>query len=331
MKLLVAIMIIVASVAHADPAAMSGAFSDGANFGSANNATTKSGVANGAGQGSVPHATPTSRESSYFGSPGLGTPAAARINACQSAAPNSASYDDQACNAVTFTQNNPTVRPQFTLHPSDPLFVNSKTILNDPAAIAGNIAGTYSGCATQTVTTPDVFQTQTCNEYHTLQQNTCSTTLTVSVIDNGLNCAYGSYLTANPRIMFIRPYVFVGAICADDIRFMWIYGYSECNGTNASIFVPTVVPSPDFQRQIVNLSCGGQYYLEGSCLAGNCSYTVGIPDAIFICDAYGSDGCDVGHVADYPLAGFTYQRPIHNFAISDAWDNQCTALEARLP
>ena len=331
MKRLFALLLIVAGTAHADPAAVSGAFSDGVNFGRAKNATTKSGITSGAAQANVPHATSTSPESSYFGAPGLGTPAAARINACASVTPNSGLYDDQACNAVNFSQTNPAARGQFTLHPTDPLFVNTKTILNDPAAIAGNIAGTYSGCTTQTVKTPDVFQTQVCNEYHTLQQNTCNKTLTVSVVDNGLNCSYGAYLTANPRIMLIRPFVFVGAICADDIRFMWIYGYSECNGSNAAIPVPTVVPSADYQRLIVNLGCGGQYYLVGSCPGGSCSYVVGIPNGNFVCDQYCEEGCCAGHVEDYPLASFTYQRPTHTFTITDAWDNQCAALEARLP
>lgn len=331
MKRFFALLLVVSAAAHADPAGMSGAFTQGANFGKAKNAATKSGITTGAAQANVPHPASSSPASGYFGSPGLGTPAAATINVCASASLDPGSYNDQACKAVNFSQTNPAARPQFTLHPTDPLFANTRTILNDPAAVAGNIAGTYSGCTTQTVKTPDVFQTQVCNEYRTLEETTCNKTLTVKVVDNGLNCSYGAYLTANPRIALIRPFVFVGAICADDIRFMWIYGFSECNGSNAAISVPTIVPSPDYQRLIVNLGCGGQYYLEGSCPGGNCSYQVGIPNGSFVCDEYCDDGCCAGHVADYPMANFTYRRPTHTFSITDAWDNQCAALEARLP
>jgi hypothetical protein len=63
----------------------------------------------------------------------------------------------------TFSQTNPGVHPQFNLQPSDPIFTNTRAILNDPNAIAGNITGTYSGCTTQTTTSPDVYQSQYCN------------------------------------------------------------------------------------------------------------------------------------------------------------------------
>lgn len=325
-------LLLLASIAHAaEAASMADAFIQGTTFGRSNNSATEINIRSGAAQATVPHASPSAPAASYFGTAGLGAPASATIDACAATSLNPNAYDDQACRAMNFTQTNPTIRPSFTIHPTDPLMARSRTILNDPAAIAGNIAGTYSGCTTQTLKSPDIYETQVCNEYRTLEHYTCQKILTVSVVDNGLECSYGAYLTANPRIVFIRPYVFVGAVCAEDIKFMWIYGYAECNGTDASIFVPTIVPSADPQRLLVNLSCGGQYYLEGSCPGGNCSYTVGIPDGSFICDEPCEDGCCSGHTADYPLAGFAYRRPVHSFTITDTWVNQCTALEARLP
>src|SRR6185295_2113066 len=97
------------------------------------------------------------------------------------------------------------------------------------------------------------------------------------------------------------------------IRFMWTYGFSECNGTDASIYVSTVVPSPEFQRQIVNLGCGGTYYLQG-----DCAYAVGIPA--------GPRGR--GSIpADIPLASFSFQQPVRTYTFTDNWINQCSALE----
>ena len=327
----VTLLLLALIAVHVEAASMADAFTDGANFGRSNNAATQSNIKSGAAQATLPHPSASAPAASYFGAPGLGTPASATIDACAAASLNPSAYDDQACQAVKFSQTNPGVRPSFTLHPTDPLFARSRSVLNDPAAIAGNIAGTYSGCTTQTLKSPDIYETRICNEYRTLEHYTCNKILTVNVVDNGINCSYGAYLTPNPRIMFIRPYVFVGAVCAEDIKFMWIYGFAECNGTDASIFVPTIVPSADPQRLIVDLSCGGQFYLEGSCPDGNCAYTVGIPEASFICDEVCGDDCCSGHMGDKPLAGFAYRRPMHTYTITDSWVNQCTALEARLP
>ena len=317
--------------ATASAASLTDAFNEGARFGQSRNTATRSGITSGAGQASVPYAQPNVPEASYFGSGGLSAPASARVTECSNGNVISDSMANEACKAITFSHTNPSVRPQFTLRPSDPLFVNARTIHNDPAAIAGNIAGTYSACSVLTVRTPDIFQNQLCNEYRTVEHYTCTKTLTVNVADNGLNCSEGTYVTPDPRIAFIRPFVFVGATCSEDIRFKWVYGFSECNGSSNALTVSTIVPSPDAQRMIVNLDCGGQYYLEGSCPNGSCAYSVGVPDGSSVCDDYcGGDICCANHNVDYPLASFAWQRPAHTFSVLDAWDNQCAALEAKL-
>ena len=341
---LLLVALLLSGAAHADPASMSDAFSQGATFGTSNNTAIQSNIKSGAAQNALPSATANVPQASYFGSGGLSTPAASRINACAAGALNPNAYSDQACQAVNFSQTNPTVHPQFNLQPSDPIFANTKAILNDPAAIAGNITGTYSGCTTQAVKSPDIFQNQICNSYRALEQPTCSKTLTVTVMDNGLNCSHGAYVTPNPRIVLIRPFVFVGAICAEDIRFQWIWGYSECNGTNAPQFRTTIMPSDVWQVVGVSLPCGGNYNLWGSCPGGNCSYAVGWVYDNFVCDQYdySSPSCDDSGCT-YPclsghnetvysaLAGFNWQRPVHTFTITDTWNDQCATYEARLP
>ena len=323
---------------------MSDAFSQGATFGTGNNAAIHSNIQSGAAQSALPSATANVPQASYFGSPGLSAPAASTINACAAGALDPNAYNDQACQAVNFSQTNPTVHPQFNLQPSDPIFANTKAILNDPAAIAGNITGTYSGCTTQTITSPDIYQTQVCNSYRALEQPTCSKTLTVTVTDNGLPCSYGSWLTGVPRIAFIRPATFVGAVCAEDIRFTWFYTYSECDGTDAYQYVTTILPSDDLQVVSVSLGCGGSYNLWGSCPGGNCSYAVGSVYDNFVCDQYdyNSPSCDdsgctypclAGHneTVYSAIAGFNWQRPVHTYTITDAWNDQCATYEARLP
>ena len=309
---------------NAHAATLQDAFSQGTQFGQSGNAAVRGRIDAGTASTTVPGYTTTAPATSYYGGPGLGTASAATIAHCAST-PN-----DPACQAVNFSQTNPGQRPSFTIDATNPMLTRAKSITSDPASIAGNLAGTYSACTTQTVTSPDIFANRICNEYRTLEQNTCTRTLNVTVTDNGLSCNIGDYLTANPRIMLIRPVVFVGAVCAEDIRFQWYWGYSECNGISAGIYNTTVMPGPEQQRQMVNLGCGGSYYIEGGCPDGNCGYSVGLPN-VAMCSEYNDDGCALWGNADIPLAQFAFKQPVHTYTFTDAWDNQCSALEAQLP
>lgn len=320
-------LLLLGSIANSasDAASLPEAFTQGSQFGRSRNTAARSGIDAGTASTTVPGYTNTAPAAGYFGGPGLGTPSAATLAHCATAP------QDATCQAVNFSQTNPAQRPSFTIDANNPMLTRSKAITADPASIAGNLAGTYSACTTQTIPSPDIFTNRICNEYRRLEQNTCTRTLNVSVTDNGLSCNAGDYLTGNPRIMLIRPVVFVGAICAEDIRFQWYWGYSECNGISAGLYNTSVMPSPQQQRQMVNLGCGGAYYVEGGCPDGNCTYSVGLPNALATCSQPCDDGCCAWETADWPLAQLTFKQAVHTFTYNDAWDNQCAALEARLP
>ena len=319
-------LLLLAISAACKAATLPEAFTQGAQFGQSGNAAARGRIDAGTASSIVPGYTTSAPAESYFGGPGLGAPSATTLANCATAP------QDPACQAMNFSQTNPAQRPSFTIAPNNPMLTRSRAITADPASIAGSLSGTYSACTTQTVTSPDTFTSRICNEYRFLEQHTCTKTLTVSVTDNGLSCNYGDYLTPNHRIMLIRPFVFVGAICAEDIRLQWIWGYSECNGTTASIYNHSVMSGPDYERQIVNLGCGGTYYVEGSCTDGNCAYTVGMPNAIYTtCTQPCGDDCCAWLYEDHPLVGLNFQRPIHTYTFTNAWDNQCATWEARLP
>lgn len=305
-------------------AALPEAFEQATQFGRAGSSAAGNQIRNTAPQATVPGYSGTPTETQYFGNTSLGADAASRAAACMTR-PGTA---DPQCAAIEFSQTNAGHRPSFSITPSDPLLSRAKTLTADPHRIAGHLAGTYSGCTTRTLTTPDLFETHFCNEYRVLERQTCEKTLQVTVTDNGLNCAPGALITPNPRIVFIRPYVFVGALCADDIRFRWTYGYSECTGTDASILVTTPVPTDAPTRLPINLGCGGEYFLEGSCLEGNCSYRVGTPES---CGAWCGTRCCEGYRSEDTLAHFTFIRPKRSYTVTDTWINQCAAYEARLP
>lgn len=318
-------LLIALAAAPVHATSLENAFTQGAQFGHSGNAAARSRIDGGTGSSTIPGYANTAPAAGYLGGPGLGTPSASALAHCTS------NPQDIACRAVNFSQSNPGARPVFSIAPNNPILTRARTITADPAAIAGNIAGTYSACTAQTVSSPDIFTSRTCYEYRVLEQHTCSKTLTVTVTDNGLNCGYGDYLTPNPRIMLIRPFVFVGAVCADDIRFQWMWGYSECNGTGATIYNTSIMPGPEYQRQIVGLGCGGTYYVEGSCPDGNCAYTVGLPNADPTCVSPCGDDCCEWRYDDIPLTQFAYRRPVRTYTFTDSWDNQCATFESRLP
>ena len=85
------------------------------------------------------------------------------VSACTGASGQTANFAQQGCNAVDFSQTNPSRRPTYSIGPNDPLLTRAKTITADPQAIAGNLAGTYSGCTVQTAvsyTHLDVYKRQ---------------------------------------------------------------------------------------------------------------------------------------------------------------------------
>jgi hypothetical protein len=61
---------------------LSDAFNQGATLGRSGNSTARGKITGGTAQSTVPHYTANPPQASYFGSPGLGTPASARIDAC---------------------------------------------------------------------------------------------------------------------------------------------------------------------------------------------------------------------------------------------------------
>ena len=235
---------------------------------------------------------------------------------------------DPTCAGVNFSQVNPGLHAVFPLSQQSPLFTNAKTITADPGAIAKNLSGTYSACTTQTIPAPVISTTLTCHQANQSEKAACFKTLSVAVTDNGLNCTAGTFVSTNAQIMPIRPYVYVGAVCSDALTFQWSWGFSECNGTNATIKVNTHPSSTATQRNLVDLGCGGSYYIEGQCQDGQCQYSAGIPKEVSgNCSEYCDGGCCAYDTDDVPLATLQFTQPVHSYSTTDNWINQCSAYE----
>lgn len=329
---------------------LSDAFNQGTTLGRTGNAAARGQISGNSAQATVPNYTSNPPEASYFGGPGLGAPASANVGACAGGAGGAGGFSDQACNAVDFSQANPSRRPTFTIAPSDPLLTRGKAITADPQSIAGNIAGTYSGCTVQTVTRPDIFETLICHQYRTFEQATCQKLLTVQVSWSN-SCTPGTWFGnfwvntwGNGEVGNRFAGIAINAYCqpGDTVRMALhaICTEEPCSGyAEVQIDATSGAVSPQTFTNFIGRSWyvtdlfNRVDYNGGGCTADQCSFA--------FCTRYESvyATCDeaTGTCTQTPsnetraCGTFTFERPRSIATVTDAWINQCAAFEARLP
>ena len=348
MVLRLVLFLIAALAVPAHAQSLSDVFNQGATLGRSGNAAARGQISGSTAQSTVPHFTTTPPEASYFGSPGLGTPASARAGACAGVAGSSGNFSEQGCNAVDFSQTNPARRPSFSIATSDPLLNRAKSITADPQAIAGNLAGTYSGCTVQTVTRPDLFETLTCNQYRTMEQLSCQKVRMVQVSWRN-SCTPGTWFGnfwvntwGNGEVGSRFAGIAIDAKCqmGDTVRMSLraICTEEPCSG-NAEIQVDAITgaASPRTFTHFIGRSWfttdlfNRVDYKGGGCTAELCSFA--------FCTRYEDwySSCDDISCTSIPInetracGTFTFARPRSVATVTDAWNNQCAALEARLP
>lgn len=308
------------SAQPAQAQSLSDAFNQGAAMGRSGNAAARTQINPSTAQSTVPGYTSSPPQASYFGSAGLGSQAAAATSAC-AAAGNGATTGAQACNAVNFSQTNPTRRLTFSIAPNDPLLTRARTITADPQSIAGNIAGTYSGCRVQTTTTPDRFETALCHQYRTTETLTCDKVLIVTpVLTPG--CSDGEFLTrvtADPCPACI-DYLAFDFSCAVDSYRMHAFTidkgsgevYMDLGAQNVPGALNTQIPKSPGPSRIDGFYCYQTFYSQ-SCSGANCSIGAWFANP---CQGTSFEGVS------------TFAMPTR-VSFTDTWDNQCSALEAR--
>ena len=317
MLLRLLVLLCLSSSAWAD--SMSDAFSQGNELGRSGNTQARQQVSGEAASSTVPNYTTSPPEAGLYGSGDLSGAAGAAISNC--AGSSGSSYSDQACNATNFSQTNPGQRATFTISPNDPLVAGSQAIANDPKAIAGNIAGTYSGCTTQTLKSPDIFETRVCNQYHTLEAQTCNKVLTVTPYQTP-GCSPGQFLTrvtADPCPWCI-DYLAYDFTCGAGNYLMHVFTISKWDGAVymdlGSQYVPgalnTYIPQTQGPSRIDGWFCYQTYYSQ-SCSGANCSIGAWFYNPCYGISYYGAN---------------TFAIPT-TVSFKDSWDNQCLTLEAR--
>lgn len=299
------------------PPSLGDAFEQGKALGRSGNAAARSSISEGTAESTVPHYTATPAEAAYFGSPGLASQAATRAQTCAS----SASATDPSCTAVQFSQTNFDLRPSFSIAPGDPLLSRARAISADPEAIAGNIAGTYSDCDVETVTTPDRVETEICHQYRTLETVTCEKVLIVTPIQTP-GCSAGQFLTrvtADPCPECI-DYLAFDFSCEENSYLMHVLalykGSNQLHMELGSQLVPGTldaqVPKTPGPSRFDGYFCYETYYSQ-SCAGPNCTIGAWFYNPCQGTSYYGAN---------------TFAMPT-TVSFSDSWDNQCTTLEAR--
>ena len=314
-----ALLIAMSSVA-VQAQSLSDAFSQGTVLGRGGNAAARSQINGNTAQSNVPGYTTNPPQSSYFGGAGISTPAAAAAKACAGLG-DSGDLAAQACNAINFSQTNPTRRPIFSITQTDPLLTGSKAITADPQAIAGNIAGTYSGCTVQTTTTPDRFETALCHQVRTTETLSCDKVLIVTPVQTP-GCSDGQFLTrvtADPCPGCI-DYIAFDFSCGSNSYLMHAFTIAKASGQVfmelGSQIVPgtlnTQIPQTPGPSRIDGSFCYQTHYSQ-SCSGANCSI-----------GAWFSNPCQ--GTSYYGVSTFAMPTTV---SFIDTWDNQCAALEAR--
>lgn len=320
----IAALLIAALNLTAQAQSLSDAFNQGTALGRSGNTAARSQINGTTAQSRVPGYTANPPQTSYFGSPGISAPAAAAANACTGSG-SSGGYAAQACNAVNFSQTNPTRRPSFSIAPNDPLLTGAKTITADPQALlgqwAGNIAGTYSGCTVQTTTTPDRFETALCHQYRTMDTLSCDKVLIVTPVQTP-GCSDGQFLTrvtADPCPACV-DYLAFDFSCGSNSYLMHVFTldkgsgqvYMDLGSQNVPGTLNTQIPQTPGPSRIDGYFCYQTYYSQ-SCAGANCSI-----------GAWFSNPCQgTGY---YGVSTFAMPTTV---TFADTWDNQCAALDAR--
>ena len=306
--------------AQAQPPSLSDAFNQGSALGRSGNAAARGQINSATAQGTVPGYTANPPQTSYFGGAGLGAQAADAAKAC-AAGGTGTTAQAQGCNAVNFSQTNPTQRPAFGIAPGDPLLARGRAIAADPHSIAGHIAGTYSGCTVQTNTTPPRFETALCHQVRTTETLTCDKVLVVTPVQTP-GCADGEFLTrvtADPCPQ-CTDYIAFDFSCAVDSYRMHVFTIDKHGGQVFMELGTQTVPGA-LNTQIAKTqgpsrmdgnSCYQTFYSQ-SCSGANC--TIG---------AWFSNPCQRTSFQ----GSSTFAMPTR-VSFTDAWDNRCSTLEAR--
>lgn len=353
-----------ASPLYAADMTTSDAFNEGNTFGKAELGTAKGKINTPTASTGVPNYTASDPASSYYagGMGSLTAPAAAGVSACTSTLGTSDPdpYTHGKCESTRMLMNDPGKKDvMFPLNKkTDPLVLKGNAVKGDADTYLGSliVSGAYSGCAEKIIKDADKYETETCNQYLTAGEEKCQEILSVAITTTD-SCVpgswYGGFLVGSPPNWghFQRVHAQCDIGRADGmirLRFTpeglhgaCAVGYLDVPKTpfTVSDYVgwgsETVCDDWDCSTSTVpvNFELTNVHHWKGSCTVtnyigfepgytqgctgGTCSYVFRQTDSRW------------GNIY-VPMVAAPFNEPKLIITETDTWDNQCSALEARL-
>ena len=201
-RLLIASTLLLFSLnGRADPAAD---FADGQALGNARKGATVTAIKDGTAKATDPNYNTTAPQKSYFGSANLSAQTTTLQALC------AASPNDPTCAASALAVK---PRPKQYITNADPALAGTLAA-DDPSTILGNIATTYSACATDTkLITPAAFALSTCRiDTGAWTSNACSKSLAVVPKDK-YSCIQGEWYAKGQADRNGQDHVYAQALC----------------------------------------------------------------------------------------------------------------------
>ncbi len=298
------------------------AFLAGSTLGAQGNAAARQTITTATAQASVPGYAPTAPAAGAFGSAGILPSAAAAAGACARTDGQASGFNAQACNAIQFSQTNPARRADFAIASRDPLQLNHAQILTDPTAIAGQLSGAASGCTVRTPAASPTYQTRLCHQYRTAAAS-CQQFLLVTAVQTP-GCSPGQLLTqitADP-CPSCSDYLTYDFTCGTQDYVMHVFTRDKQTGKPITDLGTLAVPGA-VNKQIPPTVGPSQ-------VSGQYCYQTGYRQSC------GLTHCTIDSTFDNPCQGThftassTFLMPTTTSFV-DRWDDQCAALEARVP
>ncbi len=179
-------------------------FADGKALGNARKADVVNNIRNGTAKATDPNFNDNAPQKALYGNSNLSTATAVQNALCAS------KPSDPSCAAAAVGT---TQRPKQYVSNADPALSAAK-VTDDPSVILGNIASTYSACASDTMLlSPATFATTTCAlNVNAWSSNTCTKTLDV-VTSQKFNCTEGTWMASGKAIRYGPDTMYAEALC----------------------------------------------------------------------------------------------------------------------
>jgi len=318
----------------------SDAFNLGKDMGNTGKDQNYGGINNTNASANVPGYATSSTESQYY-QDGMGSitqPANTDVQGCLSTTNDPTKQSYGHCESVRMiNQSKGKARAMFALDPTkDPLITQGKTIQTTPSDYTGasTSGGTYSGCVDKQVKDPDVMEVESCNRYKTLTDQSCNIIDNVTVTKQE-NCvvntwAYSNYTAWNNANNKFYLQAQCGAFNQTNQVSMQVVitAAGACGATSSSFTIAAYTPVGSPTTLPGNPTLVPDFYG----VSGRCAITV--QNLTYTHNGCPNNQCQTAVTFNSNRGGLTttvlnYQPYTVTYTVTDNWDNQCAALQAR--